>query len=94
MLRDFDLYKILGLPDPAKYPQDEPVIIGDTPTYSKASWWWEGLLAGLGGLVLAPYLWWKGKQIEKDVEKSIKIAGYIGVFVIVLLLVVIFIKVK
>jgi len=52
--------------------------------------WWESL----GGLFLLPYLWWKGKQLEEETEKVINIAGYIGVFVIVLLVIILFIKVK
>jgi len=59
------------------------------PIVTKVAWW-----DYFGSLFLAPYLWFKGKELEEKTERAINIAGYIGVFVIVLLLVIIFIKVK
>lgn len=52
--------------------------------------WWEYF----GGLFLAPYLWFKGKDLQEKTEKAINIAGYIGVVIIVVLLFVLFKKVK
>ena len=53
---------------------------------------WEWFLGGLGGFVIIPYLWFKGKKLEETAEKSIKIAGYIGIIIIILFLFVLFKK--
>lgn len=46
---------------------------------------WEWLLGGLGGFVIIPYLWFKGKKLEEKTEQGIKLAGYIGIGIICLL---------
>ena len=55
---------------------------------------WEWFLGGLGGFVIIPYLWFKGKKLEETAEKSIRIAGYIGIVIIIVLLFVLFSKAK
>lgn len=42
--------------------------------------WWDYF----GSLFLAPYLWFKGKGLQEKTEKAINIAGYIGIGIVCL----------
>lgn len=52
--------------------------------------WWEWF----GSLFLAPYLWFKGKDLQEKTEKAINIAGYVGIVIIIILLFILFKKGK
>lgn len=45
---------------------------------------WEWFLGSLGGFVIIPYLWFRGKDLEEKTEKAINYAGYIGLAIICL----------
>jgi len=50
---------------------------------------WEWFLGSLGGFVIIPYLWFKGKSLEEKTEKAINYAGYIGLAIICLFILVV-----
>ena len=53
---------------------------------------WEWFLGGLGGFVIIPYLWFKGKGLQEKTEQGIKTAGYIGIAIICVFILVVIAK--
>ena len=50
--------------------------------------WWEYF----GSLFLAPYLWFKGRDLKHKTESAINTAGYIGIAVICVFILVVIAK--